>query len=413
MTKMDSGQTPLIDSALRVSVLQAGARMHYAVPAILAEAGILQQFYTDVCSSVPPLNIVDRLWPSALRPNRVRRLLGRQLPDGIPRDRVTTTLRSSLLAQLQMRLGRSPVPHAELFQTAIAHNFHGANVLYSNFINSDVEVFQRAQQQGLRTVHEMIISPEIPYILDDERCAFPGLEPRESMDRIQTGTERDRQKWAVSDRILVPSPYVRHTLETFGIARDRIHLVPYGLSEDWLNQPAFPQRGRILFVGSVQLLKGCHYLAEAARLLKRRGVDCEVRVVGAVRPDLASHPAFAGPVYVGSIPRSQIQKEFQSADVLVFPTLCDSFGLVQLEAIAYGVPVIATPHCGSVVRDGVEGFIVPVRNATAIADRVEQLVSDRPLRDRLSHHARQRAADFTWDYYGDRLLAALPPAPRI
>jgi len=407
MTKADVDKNEPLVSTLRVSVLQAGARMHYAVPAILAEAGILQQFYTDVCSSVPPLNLLDTVWPTAFRPNLVRRLLGRRLPDGIPRDRVTTTLSSSLFTALQQRLGRSPIPHAKLFQTAIAQQFHGATVLYSNFINSDVDVFQQAQQQGLRTVYEMIISPEIPYILDEEHRAFPGLEPAEPMDCIQAGTERDRQKWAVSDRILVPSPYVQQALEQFGVNRDRIHLVPYGLSEDWLNQPATPQRGRILFVGSVRLLKGSHYLAEAARLLKRRGVDCEVRVVGSVPPNLMYHPAFDGPVYVGPVPRSQIQQEFQAADVFVFPTLCDSFGLVQLEAIAFGVPVIATPHCGSVVRDGVEGFIVPVRNATAIADRVEQLVSDRPLRDRLSHNARQRAAQFTWTHYGDRLLTAL------
>ena len=45
----------------------------------------------------------------------------------------------------------------------------------------------------------------------------------------------------------------------------------------------------------------------------------------------------------------------------MLPTLADSFGLVHLEALACGVPVITTPHCGSVVRDGVEGFIVPIR----------------------------------------------------
>ena len=93
--------------------------------------------------------------------------------------------------------------------------------------------------------------------------------------------------------------------------------------------------------------------------------------------------------------------------MFVLPTLCDSFALVQLEAMACGVPVITTPNCGSVVRDGVDGFIVPIRDADAIADKVELLLTDRALRQRMGRNARARAREFTWGRYGERLLGAL------
>ena len=130
-------------------------------------------------------------------------------------------------------------------------------------------------------------------------------------------------------------------------------------------------------------------------------------MVGPYRPEAVRHPAFQGPTYVGQVPRSRVMDEFRRADVFVLPTLCDSFALVHLEAMACGVPVITTPNCGSVVRDGVDGFIVPIRDAAAIADKVELLLTDRALRARMGRSARERAEEFTWARYGERLLGAL------
>jgi glycosyltransferase involved in cell wall biosynthesis len=68
---------------------------------------------------------------------------------------------------------------------------------------------------------------------------------------------------------------------------------------------------------------------------------------------------------------------------------------------------VATPNTGSVVRDGVEGFLVPIRSPETIADRLERLVSDRERLAAMSASARSRAAEFGWDRYGQRLLAAV------
>jgi glycosyltransferase involved in cell wall biosynthesis len=100
-------------------------------------------------------------------------------------------------------------------------------------------------------------------------------------------------------------------------------------------------------------------------------------------------------------------EEFRTADVFVLPTISDSFALVHLEALACGVPVITTPNCGSVVRDGVDGFIVPIRDAKMLAERIEQILSDRSLREQMSQNAKERAAQFTWELYGERLLSAV------
>jgi glycosyltransferase involved in cell wall biosynthesis len=61
------------------------------------------------------------------------------------------------------------------------------------------------------------------------------------------------------------------------------------------------------------------------------------------------------------------------------PTISDGFAITQLEAMAHGLPVITTPNCGQVVTDGVDGFIVPVRDSQALADAIARLDGDRPL----------------------------------
>ena len=210
-------------------------------------------------------------------------------------------------------------------------------------------------------------------------------------ERVRAGNERDARKYELSDLILVPSEFVRRAVLELGGDPERIATVPYGLDESWLDQIGEPVPGRVLFVGSVGLRKGSHYLAAASRILERRRVACEVRVVGPYQSDAVSHPAFNGPTYVGQVPRSRVMAEFRRADVFVLPTLCDSFALVHLEAMACGVPVITTPNCGSVVRDGVDGFIVPIRDPEAIADKIELLLADRALRERMGRSARARA----------------------
>jgi glycosyltransferase involved in cell wall biosynthesis len=71
------------------------------------------------------------------------------------------------------------------------------------------------------------------------------------------------------------------------------------------------------------------------------------------------------------------------------------------------VPVITTPDVGAVVRNGSDGLIVPGRAAQALADAIARIVSDRALRERMSRNARERAAEFTLERYGERLLKAL------
>ena len=78
------------------------------------------------------------------------------------------------------------------------------------------------------------------------------------------------------------------------------------------------------------------------------------------------------------------------------------------EALAYGLPVVCTPNTGSVIRDGMEGFIFPIRDAAAIVERLQRFRDDPELLEQMSKSASARAREFTVAKYGHRLTSALP-----
>jgi glycosyltransferase involved in cell wall biosynthesis len=385
----------------RFAVLQPGARMHYAVPALLASAGMLDALYTDIHAGCWPARVLDAVWPRFGRPRALRRLLGRRLPPELPPGSVRTV---PLASALRTFLGRDAGPGVT--RRLLAENFGAANALYT-FAHGDIAVLRAARDRGMFTVFEQVIGPNLNRYLREERAHFPGLEPQESAAHCAAYIDAHRAVWDCADLVLAPSDFVAEGIAELGGAPEKVRFVPYGIPESLLDAEPAPQPGRVLFVGQVGLRKGSHYLAAAARILKQRHVPCEIRVVGSVPPALAASRLFDGPVYAGQVPRSEIDREFLAADVFVLPSLAEGSATAHLEALAYGLPVIATPNAGTVVRNETEGLIVPIRDANALADAIERVVTGRSLRDRLSQAARARAASFTWPRYRERLLGAL------
>lgn len=395
---------------LQFAVLQMGARMHYAVPALLERAHMLRHFYTDATGNRGLTGALAGIIPEWIWPPPIRRLMGRQIPVEVPEERVTTAQALALRDGLVKRVTNNPDwCHSAtdwLRQRMAAEDFRGANALYC-LDNGDEGVIREAKRRGMAVVYEQVIAPQVGRIMREERARFPGLEQQDADAAVEAGIRKDAEVWDLADLVLAPSPFVREGMIELGADPDRIGLVPYGLPEHWFGGPTQPVTGRVLFVGSVGLRKGSHYLAEACRILRRRGSSIEFRVVGAYNPQEIASPLFEGPVYVGQVPRNQVRKEFEQADVFAFPTLAEGFALVHLEAMACGVPVVTTPNCGPAVRDGEDGFIVGARDALALANRIETIVGDRVLRNRLAQSARKRAADFSWQNYRDRLMATL------
>jgi glycosyltransferase involved in cell wall biosynthesis len=365
---------------------------------------MLERFYTDFCISAASASVLRRLVASRWRLPALDNVLNRTLPAALPRRRVKTFLPTQLLRR------QSSEANAFLRARVAADRFRGGNAIYC-INNAELELATQAKRDGLVVVVDQVLTPDVGLILIEERARFAGIEGQDSDELIYGGIERDKALWAVADLVLAPADYTRDAIVRLGGDPAKIRVVPYGVGDDWLDAKPAPERGRVLFVGSVGLRKGTHYLAHAARLLKERGVQCEIVVVGPYDPSAVARPEFQGPTYLGRIPRSRVREEFLRADVFVHPSLAEGCAVASLEALACGLPMVVTPNAGTVVRDGVDGFIVPACDGPALAEKLEMIVTDRVMRTRMSARAAERARDYSWDAYERRLVAALRELP--
>ena len=154
-----------------------------------------------------------------------------------------------------------------------------------------------------------------------------------------------------------------------------------------------------IFAGQLSLRKGLSYLLEGYSRMAGTGTRLTVvgTPMGSMNPFIPYRSLFR---HVPNLPRPELAREYCSHDVFVFPTLLEGMGLVVAEAMACGLPVITTANGpDELVRDGVDGFIVPECDADAIAARLELLRSDSALRRHMGESAALRAREFTWQQY--------------
>ncbi len=110
---------------------------------------------------------------------------------------------------------------------------------------------------------------------------------------------------------------------------------------------------------------------------------------------------------LGRVSHSEMPALMAAADVFVFPSLFEGSAVVTYEALACGLPSVVTPNAGSVVRDGIDGFVVGPRDVEALAATMERLGNDRELRARMASAARARALTFDWPRYHASLIAVV------
>jgi glycosyltransferase involved in cell wall biosynthesis len=214
-----------------------------------------------------------------------------------------------------------------------------------------------------------------------------------------------------ADVVLCPSTFVRETMIEFGVPAEKCFINPFGVDTSvFAPRPAVPEIARFIIVGSIGLRKGHHYLFRAFAEVKRNLPAAELICVGGCLDEFRDEwRRWQGTfTHQPHVAHGELAKLLSQCTAFVFPSLEEGFARVITEAMAAGLPIIASHESGAttLVRDGVEGFIVPPREPRRIADAMLRLGRDRALNQRMGDAARRRGAEGnTWQDYGDRLLA--------
>jgi alpha-maltose-1-phosphate synthase len=304
-----------------------------------------------------------------------------------------------------------------LDQQVAEHHLEGLDAIYS-YEDLAATTFKKAKQQGILCLYDL----PIPYyqmtgdIMRQEAELFPALAPaienlRESPEKI----DRKQQEIQLADRIFVASSISKQSLLDINVDAEKISVIPYGAPVDYFQPQLKPDDTfRALFLGQISPRKGVHYLLTAWKNLQLQ--DAELVLVGQNRFPTGWLEQYSDVCkYVPSVPHLLLNQYYSSASVFVFPSLIEGFAMVLLEAMACGIPIITTPNTAGpdIITDGIEGFIIPIRDVAAIEEKIEWCYSHPQELAEMGRAARRKAEELTWELYRQRLASKvkslLPP----
>jgi glycosyltransferase involved in cell wall biosynthesis len=225
--------------------------------------------------------------------------------------------------------------------------------------------------------------------------------------------EQELAEYQAADYVAVPSAFAAKTFVARGVPEAKLLLNPYGVNLTLFSHAATDPQTRhlengglhVLHVGRVSAQKGVHYLVDAVGRIP----DATLTLVGAVDAEMdALVRRRAAVTVVGAVAGQELPRWYRQADVFCLLSVQEGLALVVAQAMAMGLPVIATPNTGAeeLIEDGAHGFIVPARDPAAVAARLRQLAADPELRREMGRRARARIAEgFDWAHYGARARA--------
>jgi glycosyltransferase involved in cell wall biosynthesis len=244
-------------------------------------------------------------------------------------------------------------------------------------------------------------------------------------ERTQAEIRRDYQELTPSharraDAIVTPSAYTGRLVQGFGVPPERIHICSLGAPR-WRTlggRPNLPRDGCVLFVGTLEPRKNVGILLDAyERLIHRLPAVPELILAGGAVPDAApwleriQRAPFAGRVrHIGYVPHEAREAWYARARVLVLPSLDEGFGLPVLEAMAAGVPVVASNRGALPEVTAGAADLVEANDAEGFAQALERLLTDQTWAEARAHAGLARAATYTWDATARRLHDAYTAA---
>lgn len=223
--------------------------------------------------------------------------------------------------------------------------------------------------------------------------------------------KRVERELSLADLVLVPSRFVAAQLIARGVLEEKIAVIPYGVDLSAFRaptlQPAPDDCIECLFVGQISYRKGVHVLLNVARAC--RSLPVRFRLCGpVVSPELIEDlPENAH--YDGPIPPGRVPAAMQEADILLVPSLEDAYGLVVLEAMASGLPVITTSNAGTseLLSNGRNGVVVPAGDVESIVAALTLLVHDVGARLQMSAAAAATVASRPWEAFAEAAIARI------
>lgn len=275
--------------------------------------------------------------------------------------------------------------------------------VFVGYESATLQSFRRAKDAGVLTVLD---AASLHHATQDRLHGY-SESPRTHADMVR---HKDLEI-ALADVILTLSDVARDSYLSAGVPADKLRVIPLGADLDVFTSSACAadtaRPFRFIFVGSQIMRKGVDLLLEAFRAVHAESPDVELVFVGGDgdASRLVQGALGAGVLSLGPMSHERLAAEYRRADCFVLPSRNDSFGMVVVEALASGVPVLVTDMVGAKtsVRQGSNGWVVPAGDGAALRERMSWCVHNRGAVRAMRQAARESAAGLTWPAYHQRI----------
>jgi glycosyltransferase involved in cell wall biosynthesis len=328
-------------------------------------------------------------------------------------------IRSLLVHELAARLWRKlPAPLRALhdithqnfaaFDWNVARRLDGRSSVFVGWSGASLRSLRRARELGMKTFLErgsshMVYQQEIIA----EEYALNGLKYQGHHPAI---TERELIEYETADYVCVPSQYVRGTFIERGFPAERLLVNPYGVDLEHFPRHEKPDDVfRVVFCGALSIRKGLAYLLRAFSELSLP--NSELLLIGSRQSEtepLLARYASDNIRHIGPFQEFDLHKHYRLGSVFCMPSIEEGLAMVQVQALASGLPLICTTNTGGgdLITDGEEGFVVRIRDVEALKEKILFCYENPDARAAMADAARARVEDsFSWSDHGERAMA--------
>ena len=348
----------------------------------------------------------------------LKKQLNRRSIDEIPVDKIRSYPYFEIVRTLGSRMG--------LDARVIDYMFDMSVKYFCNFVNQNIkdadaiygyeycclETFKNAEKLNCRKIYD-VPSPEhdfVANILNEEIKKYPELEtPYYAYTRKfqKIRTERRHEEWELADLIIANSEFTKESYLNAGLNVEKVKVIPYGCPPVIKNLGNYSRNMDVnfLWAGSFSMRKGAHYLLQAWKKLNPK--SAKLKIYGAyLLPKNYIKNLPSNIEFNKTIPQSELFKVYESSDVLIFPTLCDGFGMVISEALSNGLPVITTNKAGGsdLIENGKNGFVIETCDVEALCEIIDWcLMNPRDLYE-MRANSLESADKWQWSDYRNNIV---------
>ena len=239
------------------------------------------------------------------------------------------------------------------------------------------------------------------------------ITPRQGQERI------DEVKMA--DAYIAASSFTKQSLVNIGANPDKITIAPYGV--DLHNYPYYERRLKtneplsFVFVGNYTQRKGIHYMLMACKALQDAGYNFNLKMTGRSKLNIEYINSFGlrNLSINYKLSHSELINLLHSSDIFLFPSLCEGFAFVIVEAMSTGLPVISTTRTAGndIIRNGIEGFTIKPSNVEEIVEKMKYFIDNPSECIRMGNNAAHTARTLTWDNFETKVIKSVVIAENI